>query len=87
MHVLTLEQLGAILDGLGVANRSALDSDCHLVDDLGLDSLDLLELRVALAEAGYVMNDDPALGRLTVGYVLQSCARDAVEGAVQTPRL
>jgi acyl carrier protein len=68
----------AIEDIAPDADASALDADLH--DDLGLDSMDLLNLAAAVSERTAVDIDDRDYGQLTtirrlVDYV---CARAAV---------
>ena len=53
-------------DGLGL-EPSALAPDARLVEDLGLDSFDLVEMLTLVEELGVRFPDDVAVGIDTVG--------------------
>ena len=55
-------------DGLQLETE-AFESDSRLVEDLGLDSFDLVELLTLVEELGVRLPDDVAVGLDTVGDV------------------
>ncbi len=57
--------------GLKKTSAEAIDDDMRIVEDLGADSLDRVELVMSLEEAfGIEIPDDAALKLLTVGDVV-----------------
>ena len=60
-----------IVDQLGVA-EGAVTAEAHFQDDLGADSLDIVEMIMALeSEFGIEISDEKAEGLLTVGDVVK----------------
>ena len=60
-----------IVDQLGVA-ESEVTKDAHFQDDLGADSLDIVEMIMALeSEFGIEVSDDKAEALQTVGDVIK----------------
>jgi len=58
----------------------AINNDASLVNDLGADSLDIVELAMALEdEFGFEIPDDEMLKLTTVQSVVDYCAANAVE--------
>jgi acyl carrier protein len=60
-------------DGLQL-ETGAVESDSRLVEDLGLDSFDLVELLTLVEELGVRFPDDVAVGLDTVGDVYREYA-------------
>jgi acyl carrier protein len=63
-------------DGLQL-EREAFEADARLVDDLGLDSFDLVEILTLVEELGVRFPDDVAVGLDTVGDVYREYAQHA----------
>lgn len=61
-------------DGLQLETE-AFEADARLVDDLGLDSFDLVELLTLVEELGVRFPDDVAVGLDTVGDVYREYAQ------------
>lgn len=76
---------GRVIDLIGTlirdpAARAALSPEAHLSEDLGLDSLDVLELAVHVEESlGVRLADEDLKGVTTVADLLAAVERRAVE--------
>lgn len=63
-------------DGLQL-ETVAFEADARLIDDLGLDSFDMVELLTLIEELGVRFPDDVAVGLDTVGDVYREYAERA----------
>lgn len=67
-------------DGLQLEEGS-VEADSRLVEDLGLDSFDLVELLTLIEELGVRLPDDVTVGLDTVGDVYREYAQQAARFA------
>ncbi len=75
-------QVRAIVVGLALAPRDVYDGQMRLVEDLGYDSLRLVELSIAIrAQFGVDLDPETSAGAQTLDAVIELVAELAVRGA------
>ena len=69
---MTLEKLQEILAEQFEVSADSINADTNLVDDLGADSLDVVELIMSVEdEFGISVSDEDAAGLTTVGKIVE----------------
>ena len=75
--MITREQVNAVIYEEWGGNVSKVTEDAHLVSDLGMDSLDTIELVMALEDEFCVeISDEQAEGLKTVGDIYRLLVAD-----------
>lgn len=76
------DRIAEILVTVFEAPRDKIRPDAHLIDDLGADSLDLIEVQMQCEEEfGIEISDEEAAGVLTVADIVQLVDRHLQAGA------
>lgn len=69
---MTLEKLQEILAEQFEVSADSINADTNLIDDLGADSLDVVELIMSVEdEFGISVSDEDAAGLTTVGKIVE----------------